>query len=312
MLDVRAAPAHSRAALAPTLFRVLFALSLCLALAPAGARAQGGQLIVRLTADAAKSALTPKTHLEKIGRAAGVPLEHLREMTLDAHVVAVDGARDVADAEAIAARLAADPAVEFAQVDYRRHALQSFPNDQYLTTQHYLPNDPAAISAFSAWEVTFGSSSTVVAVIDTGYRPHTDLTGRLLPGYDMISNAAVANDGDGRDPDPIDPGNFLLASELTGIFADCSMRFSNWHGTSVAGIIAARSNNGAYLAGINAMILPVRVLGKCGGRDYRVFSNRPDANHRYMVDRPIRDAMAGKGWLPEGDGPNLVVMCAPV
>jgi hypothetical protein len=44
---------------------------------------------------------------------------------------------------------------------------------------------------------------------------------------------------------------------------------------------------------------------------YRVFSNRPDANHRYMTDRAVRDQMVAKGWLAEGDGPDLVVMCAP-
>lgn len=44
---------------------------------------------------------------------------------------------------------------------------------------------------------------------------------------------------------------------------------------------------------------------------YRVFDNRADANHRYMTDRAIRDQMVAKGWLAEGDGPDLVVMCAP-
>jgi len=44
---------------------------------------------------------------------------------------------------------------------------------------------------------------------------------------------------------------------------------------------------------------------------YRVFSNRPDANHRYMTDKAVRDSMVAKGWIAEGDGPDLVVMCAP-
>ena len=44
---------------------------------------------------------------------------------------------------------------------------------------------------------------------------------------------------------------------------------------------------------------------------YRVFSNRSDANHRYMIDKAVRDEMVGKGWLVEGDGPDFVVMCAP-
>lgn len=124
------------------LLRTLLALSLAFALAPIGARAQGERLIVRLSPDAGKSALTPKAHIEKLGTAAGVRLSHLRAMALGAHLVAVDGTHDQAAAETLAAKLSADPAVEFAQVDYRRYALQTFPNDQYLTTQHYLPNDP--------------------------------------------------------------------------------------------------------------------------------------------------------------------------
>lgn len=46
-------------------------------------------------------------------------------------------------------------------------------------------------------------------------------------------------------------------------------------------------------------------------RVYRVFSDRPDANHRYMTDKATRDEMVAKGWLAEGDGPELVVMCSP-
>lgn len=60
------------------------------------------------------------------------------------------------------------------------------------------------------------------------------------------------------------------------------------------------------------MLLPAG--GNCASDTtpiYRVFSNRPDANHRYMTDKSIRDQMSAKGWLAEGDGPDLVVMCAP-
>jgi hypothetical protein len=60
------------------------------------------------------------------------------------------------------------------------------------------------------------------------------------------------------------------------------------------------------------MFLPV--AGECPANTtqvYRVFSNRSDANHRYMTDRAIRDQMVAQGWLVEGDGPDAVVMCAP-
>lgn len=60
------------------------------------------------------------------------------------------------------------------------------------------------------------------------------------------------------------------------------------------------------------MFLPT--LGVCPSNTaqvYRVFSNRPDANHRYMTDKAVRDQMVTRGWLAEGDGPDLVVMCSP-
>jgi serine protease len=246
--------------------RIAFFLAFALAL-PVGAAANE-RLIVKLKPDAAKSALLPKAHIQKIAHDAGGSVSYVRAMALDAHVVAIDGNADASAARALAARLAADPAIEYAQRDERRKALQT--NDQYVSTQHYLTNDPASMSAYAAWAVTTGSTATVVAVIDTGYRPHGDLQGRVLAGYDMIHDPLVANDGDGRDRDATDPGDYLLPAEIVGEFVGCPVEFmSSWHGTSVAGIIAATANNGIWLAGIdwNARVLPVRVLGKCGGYD---------------------------------------------
>src|SRR4029077_14179729 len=96
---------------------------------------------------------------------------------------------------------------------------------------------------------------------------HADLRGRILPGYDMISDVGVANDGDGRDPDARDPGDWLLVGENTGEFAGCATGFSSWHGTGVAGIIAANTNNMIWTAGINWLPPPpsARVVGRWGG-----------------------------------------------
>ena len=236
---------------------------------PASA-ADGARLIVKFKESATKSAVAPKARVEELARITGAPLRHLREMSRGANVVVVDGA-GAADAGRIAARLAADPDVEFAEVDHRRHALQSaLPvNDLFAPQQRYLGNGATQISAFAAWDVTHGSSNVVVAIVDTGYLPHAGLAGRVLPGYDMISVAAVANDGDGRDPDASDPGDWLTANDLVGIFSDCDVRSSTWHGTSVAGIIGSNTNDGAWTAGIDwaAKLLPVRVLGRCGGYD---------------------------------------------
>ena len=204
--------------------------------------------------------------------AAGVALTHQREMALGAHVMALDRRMSVAEAAAIAARLEQNPDVEFAQPDIRRHPLRTT-DDPDLGAQFYLgASASSGIDAFTAWDVTTGSPNVVVAVVDTGYLPHADLAGRILPGYDFISVPLVANDGDGRDTDASDPGDWMTAADVASPFfkgAGCTVEDSSWHGTGVTGIIAANSNNGQWLAGIDwaAKILPVRVLGKCGGDD---------------------------------------------
>ena len=235
-----------------------------LALAPSAMAQVDARLIVKFRDGATKSALTPQARTAKLALAIGAPITHLREMALGADVV-VANVPARGDAERLAERIAANPAVEFALVDRKRQPAQAI-NDEFASTQHYLTNDPGAISAFSAWDVTHGSSAVVVAILDTGYRPHAAMVGRILPGYDMIGNPATANDGNGRDADALDPGDFVLASEATG---DCQAHDSSWHGTAVAGIVGANTNDGIWTAGIDwaAKILPVRVLGKCGGYD---------------------------------------------
>ena len=103
-------------------------------------------------------------------------------------------------------------------------------------------------------------------MLDTGYRPHADLNGGILPGYDFISDTFTANDGDGRDSDARDPGDWEDPGDC-GPHDPFDLIPSSWHGTHVIGTIAARTNNGRGVAGVafNARVVPVRVLGKCGG-----------------------------------------------
>ena len=98
--------------------------------------------------------------------------------------------------------------------------------------------------------------------------------GNLLPGYDMVSDVDTANDGDGRDADPSDPGDWVTQAEITqigGPFEDCADRpeSSSWHGTQTSGLIGALTGNGIGMASVGrtVRVLPVRVLGKCGGFD---------------------------------------------
>jgi serine protease len=187
----------------------------------------------------------------------------------------------------LAARLATDGEVEYAEPDQRRR-IRALPNDPLypggqqtpypVVGQWYLraPDSTArsAIDAESAWLVTKGTSSMVLAILDTGVRfDHPDLAGRLYPGYDFVASSAAANDGDGVDPDASDPGDWLTQSEVNANpeFTGCdgAVADSSWHGTEVAGMVGAATNNNRGIASVapNVMILPVRVLGKCGGFD---------------------------------------------
>jgi serine protease len=165
------------------------------------------------------------------------------------------------------------------------------PSAAMITLGGTATQDLSAIDAVSAWGITQGSSGTVIADVDTGIRfDHPDLLragfgGRLLPGYDFVgedynSNTGVAlgtylkaNDGDGYDPDPSDPGDWISSTDQqnTALFpsADCAAENSSWHGTRVVGVMGALTNNDTGIAGTswNPYILPVRALGKCGGYD---------------------------------------------
>jgi serine protease len=173
-------------------------------------------------------------------------------------------------AETVAARLAALPGVEYAEPDRIRRAY-AIPNDPGYSSQWHYSDAVGGIDAPAAWDLTTGSPNLTVAVIDTGLLyNHPDLANRAWPGYDFVSDSFMANDGDGRDADATDPGDWITQADLS--HSECygaQVENSSWHGTHVAGTIAAATNNGVGVAGINwnSKVLPVRVLGKCGGYD---------------------------------------------
>jgi serine protease len=193
----------------------------------------------------------------------GVGVQHLRRLAVGADVIRADAQLDRAEAETLMRKLAADPNVEYVEVD-RLNTVRLTPNDTRYSEQ-WGYSGTYGIKANQAWDVTNGAGS-VVAVLDTGITNHSDLNANLLPGYDFINDTSVSNDGDGRDSDPSDPGDWVSANQCGGIHA---AQGSSWHGTHVAGTIAAVTNNAKGVAGVayGAKIVPVRVLGTCGGYD---------------------------------------------
>ena len=167
--------------------------------------------------------------------------------------------------------------VEFAEPDELRK-INAFTYDPVFPKQWYLQNTQASASNFSAaWDLGTGTRQTVVAVLDTGITDHPDLRNKLVPGYNFISDPVLAMNGMGRSANPTDPGDYIDANvrndptfvSACGTENLASDKNSSWHGTQVAGLIAAQANNAYGMAGAgwDLRILPVRVLGKCGGRD---------------------------------------------
>ncbi|WP_370276795.1 S8 family peptidase [Hyphomonas atlantica] len=147
------------------------------------------------------------------------------------------------------------------------------PNDPLWDLQWHFQNNGSgegesiggsSFQDFWTRQGTEGSEDVVVAVVDTGLQlEHPDIkdSPNIAPGWDMVSDPRMGNDGDGRDSDPNDPGD--LCDPSVPYAAD------TFHGTHVAGTIgAAATNNASGVAGgaWNVKIVPVRALGKCGGR----------------------------------------------
>ncbi|MCX7791683.1 MAG: S8 family serine peptidase [Chloroflexaceae bacterium] len=232
------------------------------------------QLIVRFppSDDAARQAVPgPLQATGQLSALAATPLEYVRTLADGAHVLRLPEPLPIEEAQRLAARLAAVSGAEYVEPD-----LVFFPavvpgdplyggaqwNLQAVTSARYGANFP------EAWMITTGSPAVIGAILDTGgLLTHEDLAGRTPtgnPGYDFISTLFNANDGDGRDPDPRDPGDWISSTETN---SGCPVSPSSWHGSHVAGIFGARANNERGIAGAawDVPMLVVRVLGKCGG-----------------------------------------------
>ena len=207
----------------------------------------------RLSAQAAGST----TRLQTFATASGRTPTFLRFSGSGAAVYDVGSPLGL-DAARILKGIGAVPGVASVEADLWMTA-DVLPNDPFAAQLWGLlgsaDGSPYGIDARAAWGTTTGAG-VVVAVIDTGLVAHSDLAGQSVAGYDMISDVAIANDGNGRDADASDPGDWIPA-----------VANSSWHGTHVAGTIGALAGNGIGVFGgaPGVKIQPVRVLGVGGG-----------------------------------------------
>ncbi|GAB57675.1 S8 family peptidase [Rheinheimera nanhaiensis] len=202
---------------------------------------------------------------QRFSSRAGENMRFVRGLGLDKHAVfRAERKLSKKETQRMLELLAQDDEVERVEEDVMLRATAT-PNDTQYSSQWHYYEATGGLRAPAAWDNATGQG-VVVAVLDTGYRPHADLNANILPGYDMISDSFVGNDGNGRDSDARDPGDWTDAGECGNGYPP-SFQGSSWHGTHVAGTIAAVTNNNNGVAGVayNAKIVPVRVLGKCGG-----------------------------------------------
>lgn len=208
--------------------------------------------------------------VQSIDELLNIKTSYVRSTALDASVVTTSAALTPAQAQQYMNALSANSKVASVSPDMRRYATvdnTSEPvkiNDPKMNRMWSLTGEKG-ISALEAWGTTRGQGVTV-AVLDSGITAHPDLDANVLPGYDFIAESAFSNDGNGRDSDPTDAGNWTVDDQC---FTGSKATPSDWHGTHVAGTIAAIANNNEGIAGVapEAKIVPVRVLGACGGFD---------------------------------------------
>jgi serine protease len=239
-----------------------------------GSSASRSAAVLQQSVDAAAGRAKLVQARTTAGRVIPVSLYHVRKMAVGSDVIRSSRPLNAVETAAFLDQLRADPAVAYAQPDYIKFKQDVIPNDTHFADLQWDLTDPVAgVGAPTAWDTSTGAG-VVVAVIDTGYVDHADLAANIVPGYDFISwygqvqdgdtYPDVAGDGDGRDADAHDAGDWLDGSEP---FCGGTVSRSSWHGTHVAGTIAAVTNNAYGIAGIahGAKVQPVRVLGHCGG-----------------------------------------------
>ncbi len=202
-----------------------------------------------------------ESRLTALSSTYGTTMQFERSLASGAQLVSVAGGASQYSMDELIVNMQSDQAIEYAVPNYRLYTM-AVPNDPQYNEQWHYYEETGGINMPPAWDITEGGGA-VVAVIDTGYRPHVDLAPNIIQGYDFISDPSTARDNNGRDSDASDEGDWFGFFECGTFFSQPS----SWHGTHVAGTIAAVNDNGIGVAGIapDAKVVPVRALGKCGG-----------------------------------------------
>lgn len=202
---------------------------------PVESRAMADGIIVKYRSDVAGANLADRVRVaEAAARTSGHALRYGRAGALGIHVLKLDREVSLSEAQELARLIErSDQNVEYAEPDLIVHPTFA-PNDPDYPYQWHYFESTGGINLPSAWDSSTGTG-VVVAVLDTGYLAHADLAANIVGGYDFISNSTIAGDGDGRDSSALDPGDYCIGN-------------STWHGTHVAGTIAAVTNNNSGVA----------------------------------------------------------------
>ncbi|GJM09516.1 MAG: hypothetical protein DHS20C11_17920 [Lysobacteraceae bacterium] len=204
-----------------------------------------------------------QSRVQTLAAKSGMKIAHERWVSTGADLISVDTKSMGMSLKDIEAALESMDGVEYVDFNARMYPMFT-PNDPSYSSQWHYFESTAGMNLPDAWDVSTGSGA-VVAVLDTGHRPHNDLAGNIIGGYDFVSSASSARDGNGRDSNAEDEGDWVASANEC--YSGSQPSNSSWHGTHVSGTVAAVTNNNNGVAGVafNASLLSVRVLAKCGG-----------------------------------------------
>ncbi|MFD1146997.1 S8 family peptidase [Saccharothrix hoggarensis] len=235
------------------------------------AGAEYDQYIVTFKArsEAGRSSAARAEALRRTGEKHGVSVTEVRQLATGGHVVRTNRNLSGDQARGFLRSLASRSDVEFAEPDVTFFSTATR-NDTYYDRQWHYWETTAGMRLPKAWDTADGAGVTV-AVVDTGRTAHSDLDGNTVGGHDFVSDPWVSRDGNGRDANPQDEGDWMKTGECgtdeNGNPVPPSDRTSSWHGTHVAGTVAAVSDNAKGVSGVapKAKLVHARVLGRCGG-----------------------------------------------